>query len=70
MAQTLKNGSRVAVVSQRSGRWAVYVGYEGSKSIPGEETIPALWFKGYRTCSADFATEKTAMKKAQEFLNK
>lgn len=69
MQRILKNVSRVAMISQHAGRWVVYVGYQGSKSIPGEETIPARWFKGYTTCSADYATEKTALKKAQEFLN-
>jgi hypothetical protein len=64
----LTKGSRVAIIGQLSGRWTVYVGYQGSQHIPGEETIPGRWFKGYKDCSATFATEKTALKKAQEFL--
>ena len=66
---TITKGSRLATINRLHGRWTVYVGYAADKACPGEETVPAHWFKGLRTCSATFATEKTALKKAHEFLN-
>lgn len=66
---TLTHGNRVAIIAPLHARWTVYVGYAATKDCPGEETIPALWFQGFRTCSASYATEKMALKKAHEFLN-
>lgn len=66
---TLTKGNRLATVNRLHTRWIVYVGHLTNSECPGEETIPALWFQGFRTCSADYATEKTALKKAHEFLN-
>ena len=66
----LENGSKVAIIEKQGTRWNVYVGYKAGSDCPGEETVPARWFKGYSTCSQDFATEKTALARAHAFLAK
>lgn len=65
---TMQSGSRIAKISKQHGRYNVYVGFAGGSSIPGEETIPARFFKGNSTCSQTFATANNAVRAANKFL--
>jgi hypothetical protein len=65
---TLTKGSKLSRIGTLNGRFTVYVGHQTKDSTPGEETVPARWFKGFSTCSADYATEKAARKAAEKFL--
>jgi hypothetical protein len=53
----IRNGNRKAILSPLSGgRWTVWVGFFG----PDGAEFGALWFKGFRTCGNDYASEKRA----------
>jgi hypothetical protein len=65
-----QHGSRYAKVELTSQGWTVYVGYRSGSSCPGEEILPARWFKGFSTCSATYKREAKAMKEAERFVNK
>lgn len=63
--ETLVRGSRTAIIAPMGeGRFSVWVGYG-----VGHDAVGANWFKGCKTCGAEFASHKTARRKADEFLN-
>lgn len=62
----MTKGTRVAILAPLAeGRFSVWVGYR----TPSGDEHPALWFKGYQTCGAEYASEKAARKAAQKFLD-
>lgn len=62
--ETLKNGSRLAILSPIMGGWTVWVGYES----PNGDSCPARWFKGFTTCGNTYKTKTRAVKEAEKFL--
>jgi hypothetical protein len=61
----LTQGNRKVILAPLAdGKWSVWVGYQGSN---GQEQ-PALYFKGFTTCGAEYANRKNAEKAARKFL--
>lgn len=66
--QTLTRNGRVAKISPAgAGCYTVWVGYVAKDD--GEDHA-ALWFRGFRTCSATYKSLKAAVRAAERFLNR
>lgn len=63
--EVITRGQRKAILSpQGGGRYTVWVGYIGT----GGEDISAHWFRGGRTCGAEYSSHRRALAAAERFL--
>lgn len=66
MQTMTKGGKRAKISPAGAGCYTVWVGYVAKD---GGEDHAALWFRGFRTCSATYKSLKAAVRAAERFLN-